>query len=217
MFTGLVESVGILRARQRRGPGARLTIDTGLAPLVDGESIAVQGVCLTVDRVLPTGFEADASGETLDRTTLGGLAVGAKVHLERAVPLGGRMGGHIISGHVDGVVRLVAREVLGEALRLCFGVPKDLARFVAEKGSVAIDGVSLTVNGAEADRFDVVIIPHTQGATHLGALRVGQDSNLEVDVLARYVERLLSSPSEGAHPSADERLTAKLRAAGFLQ
>jgi riboflavin synthase len=210
MFTGIVETTGVLRERQRRGPGARLRIETRLGPLEVGESIAVHGVCLTVQTVVPNGFEADASVETLERSTLGSLSVGGRVHLERALALGGRLGGHIVSGHVDGTVRLRTREKLGTAERLVFSVEDaTLCRYVAPKGSVAIDGISLTVNRADRDEFDVVIIPHTLEVTTLGALAVGDRANLEVDMLARYVARLLGEQGR------DDALMAKLRGAGF--
>jgi riboflavin synthase len=198
MFTGLVEANGTIASRVARGPGARLTIGANLEgeALVLGESIAVDGVCLTVDAIAPGGFEVDASGETLARTTLGGLQVGARVHLERAMRPSDRFGGHIVTGHVDGVGSLAARRLergeggAGESWWLSFAMPADLARFVAQKGSIAVDGVSLTVNGVSADRFEVTIIPHTARKTKLGALGVGEAVNLEVDLVARYVARL---------------------------
>jgi riboflavin synthase len=218
MFTGIVETTGTLAAREARGPGARLRIATsvGGGPLVIGESIAVHGACLTVQAIATDGFFCDASVETLSRTTLGSIPLGGRVHIERALALGDRLGGHIVTGHVDGKVRLRAREDLGEAAMLVFEIEDaDLARFVAPKGSVAVDGVSLTVNGVSGDSFDVVIIPHTLAVTALGALCPGDESNLEVDLLARYVARLLaSSPDEGA--SRDASLLAKLKAAGFV-
>jgi riboflavin synthase len=214
MFTGIVETTGLLRRIERRGPGARLGVGAKLDALVVGESIAVHGVCLTVQAVVPGGYEADATAETLDRTTLGSLPIGARVHLERALQLGGRLGGHIVSGHVDGRLRLRRRDELGEARRLAFGVEDpSLCRFIAPKGSVAIDGVSLTVNHAEGDEFDVVIIPHTLEVTTLGELSVGDAANLEVDMLARYVARLLGEDAE--MKGRDDILLAKLKAAGF--
>lgn len=219
MFTGIVELTGRLAAREARGPGARLAITAegaGFAtPLVLGESIAVQGVCLTVETTTASGFWCDATGETLARTTLGSIPLGGPVHLERALAVGGRLGGHIVTGHVDGKVRLRSREPLGDASKLVFDIlDAGLERFVAEKGSVAIDGVSLTVNGVSGTAFDVVIIPHTLAVTAFGALAPGDYANLEVDLLARYAARLLgaSSPSE----AKDAGLLAKLKAAGFV-
>ena len=218
MFTGIVETTGTLAAREARGPGARLRVATSMGggPLVIGESIAVHGACLTVQTIASDGFFCDASTETLARTTLGSLAVGARVHLERALAVGDRLGGHIVTGHVDGKVRLREREELGEAAKLVFEIEDPpLARFVAPKGSVAVDGVSLTVNGVAGAAFDVVIIPHTLTVTTLGALRPGDAANLEVDLLARYVARLLASPPDDT-ASRDASLLAKLKAAGFV-
>ncbi|MCU0694383.1 MAG: riboflavin synthase [Polyangiaceae bacterium] len=223
MFTGLVEDVGKLRSQSPRGPGARLAISTKIAPLVLGESIAVMGVCLTVQTILRDGFEADASGETLARSTLGRLPVGHGVHVERAMQLGGRLGGHIVSGHVDGLARLVERVPLGEALDLTFTYEPTLAAFVAEKGSVALNGVSLTINEVKADRFHVVVVPHTQGATLLGDMRAGDWANMEVDVLARYVSRWMEvrgaecgSRGHGGPATNDESLLSRLASAGYL-
>ena len=183
-----------------------------------GESVAVHGVCLTVEALEPDGFQCDATAETLARSTLGTLPLGGRVHLERSLPLGGRLGGHIVTGHVDGKVRLRCREPLGEAVKLVFDVQDaELMRFVAPKGSAAVDGVSLTVNGVTGREFDVVIIPHTLAVTALGDLAPGQEANLEVDLLARYVARLLLVGSGGdGQGSPNEALLAKLKAAGFL-
>ena len=217
MFTGLVEAIGTLRARNRRGPSARLRIASGLGPLVPGESIAVHGVCLTVDGIAEDGFECDASAETLARSTLQRLALGARVHLERAVPLGGRMGGHIVTGHVDARIRLRDRTLVGDAQKLVFAMDPSIGRYVASKGSVAVDGVSLTVNGCDRDRFDVVVVPHTLAATTLGDLAVGDEANIEVDVLARYIERLLDAAQVADDARArDASLVAKLKSAGYF-
>lgn len=222
MFTGLVERRGRLAGRTPRGAGARLSIEAGLGALELGESIAVNGVCLTVDVITTRGFEADASSETLSVTTLGRLPVRADVNLERALPVGGRLGGHIVGGHVDGVGVLVEKLPLGEATKLVFSLPPALARFVAPKGSIAVDGTSLTVNHVAGDRFDVVVIPHTRGVTTLDTLDVGAHVNLEADVLARYLARLLEVPApavSGSHtaPAAsDSALLASLGRAGYL-
>jgi riboflavin synthase len=199
-------------------------------PLELGESISVAGVCLTVTRILPNGFTADVSSETLDKTTLGKLAVPARVNLERATPLGGRMGGHVVLGHVDGIGRVVAVEPSGDARRVTFETERGLAPYLAQKGSVAVDGVSLTVNEVADQpstvRFGVMLVPHTLGATTLPALAIGSHVNLEMDVLARYVERQLglrgasvggeARDDAAAHQSsADERLLEKLRGGGY--
>jgi len=231
MFTGLVETTGILRRRAGR-PVARAFVETTLGPLELGESISVNGACLTVDRVVPGGFECDMSSETLDRTTLGELPLGGAVHLERATQLGGRMGGHMVLGHVDGVGRVTARAPRGDALRFEVTVPASLGRFLAPKGSVAIDGVSLTLNAvgepdAGALAFDVMLVPHTLGRTLLGQMREGGRVNIEVDVLARYVARQLEfqgRDGQGADggekddddADRDHRLLQKLRAGGWV-
>jgi riboflavin synthase len=235
MFTGLVETIGHLRQRAG-GPVARALFDASLGKLDLGESIAVSGVCLTVDRILPTGFEADLSSESLARTTLGGLPLGAPVHLERATPLGGRMGGHVVLGHVDGIGRVTDLSSRGDAKRLEVQVDGHLAPYLAEKGSVCIDGVSLTINrvvdrlaeGSSSVLFEVMLVPHTLSRTLLGNLRAGQGVNIEVDVFARYVARQLAlGVNKAAERTADheqhhdepgdERLLEKLRAGGFLR
>jgi riboflavin synthase len=218
VFTGLVEAVGKLKARATRGPGARLSIETTVGPLALGESVAVMGVCLTVDAIVAGGFEADASTETLRATTLGALATGSEVHLERAIALGARLGGHMVSGHVDGTAALVQRREAGQAVELTYGLPAQLARFVASKGSIALDGVSLTVNELQGDRFTVMIVPHTRQATLLADRRPGVVSNLEVDILARYVVRWLETrgSSPGAGPGNDESLLKRLASSGYL-
>src|SRR5262245_47528962 len=160
MFTGLVETKGTLVRRTSHGPDARLVFraaELGGGPLVLGESIAIDGVCLTVAKITEQGFEADASAETLERTTLGSLENGAAVNLERALAVGDRLGGHIVSGHVDGVGRIADKSALGEAVKVTFEAPDALMRFIAEKGSICVNGVSLTVNGVSGFRFDVVI------------------------------------------------------------
>lgn len=195
MFTGLVATTGTVAARSPRGPGARLRIrarfDDGA--LAMGESIAVDGACLSVAEIHPDGFEIDASPETLARTTVGGLEVGSTVHLERSVRPMDRLGGHLVTGHVDGVGALLERRAEGDCVWMSFQVPGELARFVAQKGSITVDGVSLTVNAARGDRFEVTLIPQTIEKTKLGALAPGHAVNLEVDLVARYVARLLSN------------------------
>jgi riboflavin synthase len=202
MFTGLVAATGTLAARSARGPGARLRVAASLPDeaLAMGESIAVDGACLSVVAILPDGFEVDASAETLARTTLGELAIGARVNLERSVRAGDRLGGHLVTGHVDAVGVLQARRPLGEAVHMSFGLPAELQRLVAEKGSIAISGVSMTVNAVRGLSFDVAVIPITQQETTLGALAVGDHVNLEVDLIARYVARMVDP-----HPGDPKR------------
>jgi riboflavin synthase len=210
VFTGLVEEKGALLSRRAAGGGsanATLHIRTTLEGLAVGDSVAVDGACLTVTRVTKEGFKADCSSETLARTTLGGIAIGAAVNLERSLTLSARIGGHLVSGHVDGVCTLTSRVPEGRALCLTFEFAPALARFIAEKGSVTVNGVSLTVNVARARTFDVTIIPHTADVTSIGTLAVGSAVNLEVDLLARYVARLLESGSRAAR-AADAREAA---------
>jgi riboflavin synthase len=221
MFTGIIGATGVLASREGRGPGARLSIaaigESLGVPLTVGESVAVHGVCLTVETTSGDGFLCDATAETLARTTLGSIPIGARLHLERSLAVGDRLGGHMVSGHVDGKIRVRERENLGEAAKLVFEIEDgDLARFVAPKGSVAIDGVSLTVNGATDTGFDVVIIPHTLAVTTLGGLAAGKEANLEVDLLARYVGRLLECRAGTQDGAKDAVLLAKLKAAGFF-
>lgn len=192
MFTGIVTDIGFVR-RIDRGAETRFTIATRFdtQAIALGASIACAGVCLTVVDRGAGWFAADVSGETLSCTTLASLAVDDRLNLERALKAGDELGGHIVSGHVDGVASLVERRPEGGSLRLVFEAPADLARLVAAKGSVTIDGVSLTVNAVEGRRFGVNIIPHTQHATTLGSLAAGDRVNMEIDMLARYVARLL--------------------------
>jgi riboflavin synthase len=193
MFTGLVATTGVLVTRAARGPGARLTLRAHLDgdPLVVGESVAVDGCCLSVAAIDGDGFVADVSAETLARTTLGDIAIGAPVNLERALRASDRLGGHFLTGHIDGVGELVSRQAFGEAAAMTFACPAELDRFVAEKGSVAVSGVSLTVNRVAAARFDVMLIPITLSTTNLARLTAGNRVNLEVDLIARYVARLM--------------------------
>lgn len=191
MFTGLVEAMGVLASREPRGPGARLVIRATLAGelLATGESISVDGACLSVVESPAGGFAVDATAETLARTTLGTLPLGRRVNLERALQVGDRLGGHIVTGHVDAVGTLVERKAVGEAEAMTFSLPAQLARFFAEKGSIAVAGVSLTVNAVRDNAFDVMLIPITLRATTLGDLAPGEQVNLEVDLVARYVAR----------------------------
>jgi riboflavin synthase len=191
MFTGIVTDLGKVRSIARQS-GARLAFDTGYdtAGIAVGASIACNGACLSVVEKGPGWFAVDVSAETLSCTTLGDWKVGTPVNFERALRLGDELGGHLVSGHVDGVATLVDRRPEGESLRLAIEAPEPLARFVAPKGSVALDGVSLTVNAVEGRRFGVNIIPITQRETNLGRLAAGDRLNLEIDLVARYLARL---------------------------
>jgi riboflavin synthase len=194
MFTGIVQDIGQVTSREMRGVDARLVITTKNLDLSDtavGDSISVQGACLTVVALTPDSFTADVSHETLSLTTLGELAAGSPVNLEPALRAGDRLGGHLVSGHVDGVAQVSATSHDGDSLRVKVTVPAELARYIARKGSVTVDGVSLTVNEVEGATFGVNLIPHTRTVTTLGRLQPGTRVNLEVDQMARYAERLL--------------------------
>jgi riboflavin synthase len=198
VFTGIIEEVGEVVALEHRGDSAVLTIKAEriAADLVHGASIAVSGVCLTVVGWQPgalTAVEFDVMGETLKRSVIGALGVGDRVNLERAVRADARLDGHVVQGHVDGTGVVLARTPGDAWESVRFGLPSDLARFVAEKGSIAVDGVSLTVAGVGPDWFEVGLIPETLRATTLGARAVGDPVNLEVDVLAKYVARLMET------------------------
>lgn len=197
MFTGIITDIGRVRAFEDADDG-RIEIETAFdtAGIDIGASVACSGCCLTVVEKGPGWMAFEASGETRRLTTLGGWAEGTAVNLERALKAGDELGGHIVSGHVDGLAELFAREPEGESLKLTFRAPDALAPFIAAKGSVTLDGVSLTVNSVENRDFTVNIIPHTQDQTTLGGLAVGIAVNLEIDMLARYVARLIQTSGE---------------------
>ena len=196
MFTGIIEAVGRITHLEPRAGDLRLRVSSGTLDMGDvalGDSIAVSGVCLTVTHMDAHGFQADVSGETLARTTLGACAVGDGVNLEKALTLSSRLGGHLVSGHVDAVAEVVSRQSDARSQRLSIRAPDDLARYIAEKGSICVDGVSLTVNAIRGAVFDLNIVPHTLAATTLEDYNPGRRVNLEVDLIARYLERLLSA------------------------
>ncbi|MCG8370257.1 MAG: riboflavin synthase [Proteobacteria bacterium] len=200
MFTGIIKAKGTIGAMDKRGGDVRLRVAADALPWSDyevGESIAVNGVCLTAVALHADGFDTDVSVETLDVTGLGALAVGSQVNLEPAISLGERLGGHLVSGHVDCTARVTSREQDARSIRFRFELPREFSRYVAKKGSVCIDGVSLTVNTVSGNAFDVNIIPHTADATIIGDYAVGTIVNIEVDLLARYLERLLERDGDG--------------------
>lgn len=201
MFTGIIEGVGRLARSEIRGGDARLTIEVGNLSFADarlGESVSVNGVCLTVVAFDANSFEADASNETLALTTLGNLSVGALLNLERAMRPTDRLGGHLVSGHVDGVGKVLDIAQDARAQRWRFAAPPALLRYIAKKGSICVDGVSLTVNEVDAASFEVALIPHTVSNTAFAQTSVGHAVNLEIDLVARYVERLLGTGPTGA-------------------
>jgi riboflavin synthase len=201
VFSGLVKGTGRIARRDDHGGDRRFTVDLGSAgvgPLAIGGSIAVNGVCLTAIAVTTTSFTADVSAATLAVTTLRTLAVGDRVNLEPPLKAGEPLDGHIVTGHVDGVGEVVTVEPVGKSTRLVIAVPAELSRYIAAKGSVAVDGVSLTVNAVAGVQFEVNIIPHTQNVTVIGGYARGTAVNIEVDMLARYLERLLrTEPDTG--------------------
>lgn len=196
MFTGLIEHSGTVSAVNSREAGAAIAIKTDLAPELGlGESIAVNGVCLTVTHLTPDTFSADVMNETLERTALGALRPGDRVNLERPLAVGDRLDGHIVQGHVDGVGAIESMRDDGFARVIRVRLPGDLARYVVEKGSIAVDGVSLTVSAVGDEWLEVSLIPETLERTTLGGVSIGDRVNLEADVLAKHVERLLVHPA----------------------
>lgn len=213
VFTGLVETVGLVTRLRREGPGAVLLVERPLAfaDVRPGDSVCVSGVCLTVRGDLSASAVAfDVSPETLDRSTLGSLGPGAAVNLERAMPATGRFGGHFVNGHVDATAPVVALSRQGGFTRVRVAIGPSWGRYVVEKGSLALDGVSLTVASVAGDELDVAVIPSTWEATTLAARRPGDLVNVEVDVVAKYVERLLGERSPGGAAARDGRLRALL-------
>jgi riboflavin synthase len=218
MFTGIIEAKGEITSLERSDASCQLAVRSDSLELGDvsiGDSIAVNGVCLTVTDFGESSFKADVSNETLACTTLGTLVVGAQVNLEKALRADSRLGGHIVSGHVDGFACLLSKETDGDSQVLWFSSPVDLSIYIARKGSVCLDGVSLTVNAVRGDDFSVNIIPHTASATNIGLLETGDRVNLEVDLVSRYLERIYNKAGDdGDH---DGLSLAKLKASGFIK
>ncbi len=215
MFTGIVQALGVIRSIEQRGSDVRFVVETGKLDSDEielGDSVSVNGVCLTAVELSGGVFAADVSNETLSCTTLKQFRPGVRINLELALTPSTRMGGHIVSGHVDGVGRIDGIYEDGRSVRLDLGMPKTLSRYVAVKGSICVDGISLTVNEVKEDAFSVNIVPHTLAETTLGTAGVGQPVNLEVDLLARYMERLLSA----GHLPNDRIWMNTLKNAGFL-
>ena len=201
MFTGIIQSVGSISAIKSGAIDSRLTVNVGKMPFTDvemGESISINGACMTVVAFDQASFSADVSRESLALTTLGRLKVGSAVNLERAMQLTDRLGGHLVSGHVDGVGQIVQQVPEGKSTRYVIRIAEELSRYVAHKGSVCVDGVSLTVNAVEGNEFSLQIIPHTEQETIFSEYSVGTEVNIEVDIIARYLERLLGKTDEPA-------------------
>jgi riboflavin synthase len=200
MFTGIVKAKGSIGAMSRQGGDVRLTVRSEGLPWSEyeiGESIAVNGVCLTAVALYDDGFDTDVSVETLNVTALNSLGSGSDVNLEPAISLGERLGGHLVSGHVDCVGSVISQSVDARSVRLTIEIPQEYAHYVAKKGSVCVDGVSLTINEVSGNTFDLNIIPHTAAVTIIGDYVVGTNVNVEVDLLARYLERLISKDDDG--------------------
>ena len=217
MFTGIIQATGEIRALEQRDGDARLTIDVGQLDMGDvalGDSIAVNGVCLTAVQFDAHSFVADVSGETLACTTLGDLSPGARVNLEKALTPTTRLGGHLVSGHVDGVGEVLRRWSDARSERFRIRAPGGLAKYIAEKGSICVDGISLTVNRVEGAEFELNIVPHTLSETTMGDFTAGRRVNLEVDIIARYLERLLLGEKAATPGGVTETLLAEY---GFIR
>lgn len=199
MFTGIIQGFGTVRGLAKKGPEGRLEVDSALdlSDIKTGDSIAVNGACLTVTTRDGNRFSADVSAETLERTTLKGLRTGVRVNLEKALRPTDFLGGHLVLGHVDAVGRIVEKTDRGTSIVFGFEIPGELAKYVVEKGSVAVDGISLTVNRCENNRFYVNVIPHTAGQTTLGFRKVADAVNIETDILGKYIEKLLPGGKGG--------------------
>ena len=220
MFTGIIESIGRIAKMEKRGGDVRLHIATGKLDLSDvalGDSIAVNGVCLTAVVLPGDGFVADVSNETLSLTSLGQLSTGSPVNLEKALTMSTRLGGHLVSGHVDGLGEVIAKSEDARSIRFTVKAPDELAKYIAHKGSITVDGTSLTVNAVKGAEFELNIVPHTAQETIMSEYEVGRKVNLEVDLVARYLERLLIG-DKAADAYAEGGLNMqKLLEAGFVK
>ena len=220
MFTGIIESIGKIAKMEQRGGDVRLHIATGKLDLSDvalGDSIAVNGVCLTAVVLPGDGFVADVSNETLSLTSLGQLSTGSPVNLEKALTMSTRLGGHLVSGHVDGLGEVIAKSEDARSIRFTVKAPDELAKYIAHKGSVTVDGTSLTVNAVKGAEFELNIVPHTAQETIMSEYEVGRKVNLEVDLVARYLERLLLGDKAADAYAQGGLNMQKLMEAGFVK
>lgn len=219
MFTGIIQAIGHISAIEPGSGDTRLRIQTGkldLGDVVLGDSIAVNGVCLTAVELPGDGFWADVSKESLGKTTLGGLKTGSPVNLEKALTPSTRLGGHLVSGHVDGIGEVIARQPAARSVQFSIRAPDALARYIAHKGSITVDGISLTVNAIDGAVFELNIVPHTLQETIMNSYQPGTRVNLEVDLIARYLERLLLG-ERAAEPGAEGISMAMLAEHGFIK
>jgi riboflavin synthase len=219
MFTGIILGKGTIVEKRASGSGMLMSLETDFdldAP-EEGESIAVNGVCLTAKNISSRRFTVDVSPESLARTNLGKLSAGSRVNLERALRLSDRLGGHMVSGHVDAVSTVLERRTVGDFVQFRFRIPKGLGKYIIEKGSIAIDGTSLTVNGCEPETFSIMVIPHTLEVTLLGTRREGDSVNIEVDLIGKYVEKMLQAGTEEAEKSQTGINPEFLARHGFLK
>ncbi|MCG7893458.1 MAG: riboflavin synthase [Candidatus Thiodiazotropha taylori] len=219
MFTGIIQAIGQVESLETRGGDLRLAINSGKLELDDvalGDSIATNGICLTVVELTGRGFKADVSRETINLTTLNKLKAGSPVNLEKALTLNTRLGGHLVSGHVDGVGEIVSRADDARSIRFSVAAPKELAKYIAHKGSICVDGVSLTVNGVNGAQFELNLVPHTLQETIMDGYQAGTRVNLEVDLIARYLERLMMGEG-AAEMNATGVTEALLMERGFIK
>ena len=218
MFTGLIEELGVVRSIKKNAEGAYIVVGASkiLADLKIGDSVSVNGPCLTVTSFNQDSFTVFAMPETLKKSTLGGLTAGEKVNLERAMTLGGRLGGHLVSGHIDAVVTLTGRNPQGGAIILDFEAPHTLMRYIVTKGSVSLDGVSLTVVDTAESSFSVGLIPHTSAETTLGYRKIGLSVNLEVDLIGKYVEKMLTPRLETPGGKKETLTMSLLQENGYI-
>ncbi len=220
MFTGIIEAVGMIEAITPKNKDISLTIASGKLDLSDvklGDSIATNGVCLTVVALTGKGYVADLSVETLEKTTFSTARVGQSVNLEKAMLPTTRFGGHMVSGHVDALASIVTKTTVGRAIEFWLEAPKSLSKYLAKKGSVTIDGISLTINDVKNNRFKLTIVPHTAAETTMSDFRLGQHVNLEVDLIARYLERLVAGDQTTDSPEESGLTMEKLAQSGFLK
>lgn len=219
MFTGIIEGLGTLLAIRSLGGGARLALESGinLADSAIGDSIAVNGACLTAVAISGNRFEVDVSPETLRLTTLCSAKVGDRVNLERALRLSDRLDGHLVSGHIDGIGILMQRKSVGNAIFITISAPRQLIRYMIHKGSVAVDGVSLTINALGPESFEVGIIPHTAGLTTVGFKQPGSPVNIETDLIGKYIERFVTIPGDSKTAEGKKEIDiAMLAKSGFM-